>query len=181
MIDDLVTRAGRALPNVHQPGRVSAPAASGQCGPATDADRARSGVGQGDPLARLQAKEAQIAQTVRLLGQARAGETTLLLLRRPDVDWEDLVGFLPDLAQIPAPVVQQVVYDAKYSGYVDRQTAQIERQHRLATKRIPADFDFASVADLRAEAREKTRGSGPPIWPKLGGLAGLPRRTWPCC
>ena len=54
-----------------------------------------------------------------------------------------------------AEVAQQVTYDAKYAGYVARQEIDIERQQRLAARRIPANFDYQSVAHLRAEAREK--------------------------
>jgi tRNA uridine 5-carboxymethylaminomethyl modification enzyme len=47
------------------------------------------------------------------------------------------------------------VCDIKYSGYVARQEVEIERQQRLAAKRIPASFDYGRITHLRAEAREK--------------------------
>jgi tRNA uridine 5-carboxymethylaminomethyl modification enzyme len=56
----------------------------------------------------------------------------------------------------PRPdVVEQVVLETKYAGYIDRQAAQVERFHRLESKPIPAHFDYAAVPQLRAEAKEK--------------------------
>ena len=43
-------------------------------------------------------------------------------------------------------VAEQVTCDVKYAGYVARQQVEIERQRRLAEKRIPASFDFAAIA-----------------------------------
>ena len=48
-----------------------------------------------------------------------------------------------------------MLYDLKYEGYVTRQQLQVDRQRRLADKRIPRGFDFHSIRQLRAEAREK--------------------------
>ena len=48
-----------------------------------------------------------------------------------------------------------MTYDIKYSGYVERQEVDIARQQRLQDKRIPLDFDFSRITQLRAEAREK--------------------------
>ncbi len=56
---------------------------------------------------------------------------------------------------MPREVAEQVTYDVKYAGYVARQEIDIARQQRLADKRIPPSFDFAAIAQLRAEAREK--------------------------
>ena len=39
----------------------------------------------------------------------------------------------------------QVTYDVKYSGYVDRQQATIEKHKRLAKKKIPDHFDYEVV------------------------------------
>ena len=62
---------------------------------------------------------------------------------------------LRELADAPPDVVEQVVLEAKYAGYIDRQAAQVERFQRLESRPIPAHFDYAAVPQLRAEAREK--------------------------
>jgi tRNA uridine 5-carboxymethylaminomethyl modification enzyme len=66
-----------------------------------------------------------------------------------------MVARLPELADVAEDVVEQVTHDVKYAGYVARQEVDIDRQRRLAEKRIPANFNYASILQLRAEAREK--------------------------
>ena len=76
-------------------------------------------------------------------------------LRRPEVDWPQMCSQIPELANIEANAAQQCLYDIKYEGYIGRQRLEVERQHRLAGKRIPTSFDYDSIGPLRNEAREK--------------------------
>jgi tRNA uridine 5-carboxymethylaminomethyl modification enzyme len=76
-------------------------------------------------------------------------------LRRPEVSWTDMVALVPELAAVNPQVADQVATDLKYAGYVERQQAEIDRQSRLAEKRIPDSFRYELIPQLRAEAREK--------------------------
>ncbi|MDP6468455.1 MAG: tRNA uridine-5-carboxymethylaminomethyl(34) synthesis enzyme MnmG [Pirellulaceae bacterium] len=105
---------------------------------------------------RLQKKVDEIERISELLETNRTeGVTLAKYLRRPEVEWSALVQRLPELGDTSEEVRLQVEYDTKYSGYVTRQQQQVDRQQRLAEKRIPANFDFARIAQLRNEAREK--------------------------
>jgi tRNA uridine 5-carboxymethylaminomethyl modification enzyme len=105
---------------------------------------------------RLHRKEAGIAQlTEELRSVRREGDTLERWLKRTEIPWEQLVSWRPELARSPSNVIEQVVLEAKYAGYVDRQAAQVEKFHRLELKAIPAQFDYAAVPQLRAEAKEK--------------------------
>ena len=77
------------------------------------------------------------------------------MLRRPDTTWADIVARVPELAELSSEAAEQVTADTKYSGYVDRQQADIARQKKLQRRRIPDDFDYAAIRHLRMEAREK--------------------------
>lgn len=111
-----------------------------------DADRAR----------RWEQKEADIVRVTRLLQTHRVeGITLAKYLQRPEVDWTDITARLPELSPIEPEVVEQVVYDIKYAGYVMRQEEQVARQKRLADKRIPEDFNYSTISHLRTEARQK--------------------------
>jgi tRNA uridine 5-carboxymethylaminomethyl modification enzyme len=123
---------------------------------------------------RLEAKEAEIARVVQCLDHARSGPFTLAkLLRRPDVTWETIVALRPELAAVARPIAAQVTSDAKYAGYVARQEADIHRQQRLATRRIPADFEFSNVEHLRAEAREKLERVRPVDLAQAARISGI--------
>ena len=61
----------------------------------------------------------------------------------------------------------------KYSGYVARQEQQIQRQRRLAEKRIPDYFDYSRVSHLRHEAREKLTQIRPVSLAQAGRISGI--------
>jgi tRNA uridine 5-carboxymethylaminomethyl modification enzyme len=123
---------------------------------------------------RLQEKEAEIARVLAILEGNRCGQVTLAkLLRRPEVTWTEVAEGLPELGAVSREVARQVTYDAKYSGYIARQHSDIERQKRLAARRIPGDFDFQSVSHLRAEAREKLSRIRPADLAQAGRISGI--------
>ena len=105
---------------------------------------------------RLNQKEQQIDQALALLETKNVGQATLTkYLRRPETTWDEITTHLPELNDLPEDVVQQVVYDVKYSGYIARQQMEIDRQSRLAEKQIPDNFDYDAIGHLRTEARQK--------------------------
>ncbi len=76
-------------------------------------------------------------------------------LRRPEIDWQAMCELVPELASITASAAEQVLFDVKYKGYISRQKAEVEKQHRLAGKRIPTSFDYQRITAMRMEAKEK--------------------------
>ena len=104
---------------------------------------------------RFQDKLAEITRVSQVIDQHRCGGLSLSeRLRRPDTDWRNLVQMLPDLGAVDEEVAEQIVNDTKYAGYIVRQREQVERQQRLASKRIPGGFDYNGLQHLRAEARK---------------------------
>jgi tRNA uridine 5-carboxymethylaminomethyl modification enzyme len=123
---------------------------------------------------RLQDKELQIARVMQLLEIARSKDVPLVrLLRRPSVTWHELAAEVPELAAVPAEVTRQVMYDARYAGYIAREDVQIDRQRRLVERRIPEDFDFWSVDHMRTEAREKLARIRPLNLAQAGRISGI--------
>ena len=114
------------------------------------------GLAGDDRFERLQTKEAEITRVKTLLDETKHDGATLhRMLKRTECKWEELVAVCDSLESIDPNVVQQVVYDVKYAGYVNRQQAAIDKHKRLKDKRIPDHFDYAGLSHLRREAREK--------------------------
>jgi len=103
------------------------------------------------------------------------------LLRRPGVDYAALVALRAVGAGKPlgddrlaGQVALQVDVQAKYAGYIDRQREEIERQRRHEETVLPADLDYAAVAGLSNEARQRLAEARPQT---LGQAARLPGIT----
>jgi len=83
------------------------------------------------------------------------------LLLRPEVNYDDLLDIAgrPDWSgvddRLPAQVRLQIEVRAKYAGYIERQQDEIERQQRNEETRLPDDLDYAQVAGLSHEVRQK--------------------------
>ena len=105
---------------------------------------------------RFTEKLRQIDLGVRLLEQSRCeGVAGNIYLRRSEVDWAEMCDRVDGLSEIGDQASQQCLYDIKYEGYVNRQKEEVARQQRMAMKKIPNKFDYASISSLRIEAREK--------------------------
>ena len=68
---------------------------------------------------------------------------------------------------------KQVTIAAKYGGYIDRQAAQVDRFRRLEEKALPDALDYAAIAQLRAEAREKFARVRPRSIGQAGRISGV--------
>jgi len=113
-----------------------------------------------------------------LLREAHA----LDLLRRPELGYDDLNLVAPanDAAawrsdeRLAEQVKLQVDVQAKYSGYLQRQLDEIERQQRNENLRLPHDLDYGDVGGLSNEARQRLREVRPET---LGQAARIPGLT----
>jgi tRNA uridine 5-carboxymethylaminomethyl modification enzyme len=175
LIDDLVTRG------VDEPYRMFTSRAEYRLLLRQDnADRRLTPLGRRVGLVteerrrRWEEKEAEIARVHALLASKRWQEANLLtLLRRPETTWQNLMAIESSLAEVTADAAEQVMWDVKYAGYIARQEADIERQRRLADKRIPANLDFARITHLRAEAREKLARVRPVSLAQASRISGI--------
>jgi tRNA uridine 5-carboxymethylaminomethyl modification enzyme len=96
------------------------------------------------------ARQAGIA--VNADGKARSAFD---LLSYPDVSVADATRLWPELTSIPEPILGQLVVDAQYAVYLDRQARDIEAVRRDEQKPIPEELDYAAIPGLSMELRQK--------------------------
>ena len=93
----------------------------------------------------------------RVLGQSIRKDINLLqLLRRPEITYDD-ISKLPNIAinGIDPKVTEQVEIQVKYSGYIQRQEEEIDRNRRHEESALPDDLDYQQVRGLSSEVIEK--------------------------
>jgi len=118
------------------------------------------------------------------LGQPLSRESFAFdLLRRPELSYGDLRSAAPaedsSLSwrgdpRLAEQVEQQVDVQAKYSGYLKRQSREIDRQQRHEEHKLPADIDYAKVSGLSNEALQSLCSVRPQT---LGQAARIPGLT----
>ena len=85
----------------------------------------------------------------------KSGTTIAELIRRPELNYDDLAPIDHERTELPWDVKQQVEINLKYEGYIKRQLKQVEQFKKLEMKKIPEDLDYEKVGSLRIEARQK--------------------------
>lgn len=123
---------------------------------------------------RFERKRSEIEKALHVANHVRhEGIPVAQIARRPEVTWTEVAEMVPALQGLSRQSSIQVLNDLKYAGYLARQTAEIERQQRLAGKQIPQGFDYARLTQLRAEAREKFQRIQPVNLAQASRISGI--------
>ena len=93
--------------------------------------------------------------------------------RFPEVGRNLLFELAPALSQISADVRDEILEDAHYAPYLERQEAEISEMRRNERVIIPADFDFASIGGLSTEMIERLNMARPDTLAAAGRIRGI--------
>ena len=83
------------------------------------------------------------------------GTTLVELIRRPELNYDLLAPLDEERPNLHPQVREQVNILIKYEGYIHRQMKQVEEFKRLENKKLPLNFDYDQIQNLRIEARQK--------------------------
>jgi len=94
------------------------------------------------------------------------GQSLAYWLTRTDADGRGRVDVAPWRAEVTnrlaglsqvlaAEAAESALISIRYGGYIERQQREVDKFVRLENRRIPDDFDFRGIRELRAEARER--------------------------
>ncbi|WP_311030726.1 tRNA uridine-5-carboxymethylaminomethyl(34) synthesis enzyme MnmG [Mesorhizobium koreense] len=81
--------------------------------------------------------------------------SALELLSHSDLTVARLAEIWPELKAIPAQAVERLETEARYSVYLDRQEADVALLKREEARSIPVDLDYAAMAGLSNELKQK--------------------------
>ena len=112
---------------------------------------------------------------VEMFGKPLEHEYSLFeLLRRPEVSYDAVLtlGEL-GLGEVEPAVREQVEIAAKYQGYIDRQTDEVERSRGQENTKLPADLDYREIHGLPIEAQQKLNAQKPETIGQASRISGI--------
>ena len=112
----------------------------------------------------------ELGLKVNLDGQRR---TAASLLGYPDVNVRILARKWPGLSEIEPEIGEQLETEAQYTGYLERQEADIRSFKRDEALELPTDLDFRAMPGLSNEARAKLEGSRPATLGAAARISGI--------
>ena len=101
------------------------------------------------------------------------GKHMVDLVARPEVSLSDLMGFVPRGTSFSSDEITSAEIAIKYSGYIEREKAQAEKNNRLEYIRIPSGFDFDSLQGLTIECRQKLKKYKPETIAQASRISGV--------
>jgi len=129
---------------------------------------------------RIKAVDIPAEWQARVLGDSSVRDvvTAFDLLRRPEVDYAQVIELIgappsPGDDRLAAQICAQLEVAAKYTGYIERQEEEIARQRRNEETRLPEDLDYARVAGLSNEVRQKLAQVRPATVGQAARVAGV--------
>ena len=106
----------------------------------------------------FQKKLEEIDRLKNYLANSRSGETSLWeQLRQPNNTLAETLAENVDVKNmnLAEDVLQALIIDAKYEGYLAKQERLVVGLRTLESKKIPPNLDYNTIVHLRAEAKEK--------------------------
>jgi tRNA uridine 5-carboxymethylaminomethyl modification enzyme len=95
------------------------------------------------------------------LNQDGQRRTAFELLSYPNITSRELSRIWPQLGELPDKIAEQLEIDAKYDVYLSRQAADVEAYRRDEAVALSDDFDYAALAGLSNEMKQKLSAHRP--------------------
>ena len=95
------------------------------------------------------------------------------LLRRPEMDYEELAKCDFERKPLPRRVCETVETEIKYEGYIKRQLTEAEKQKKIESKLLPSDIDYTKIKGLRLEAAAKLQEIRPATLGQAARISGV--------
>jgi len=118
----------------------------------------RKALDQGLAEVKTATQLASVGANVKLDGSKR---TLFEWARFPEISDELLLMLCPTLNQVDKDLRAEILEDARYAPYLERQAAEIDALRRDERVHLPLDMDFRTIGGLSAEMIERLEVARP--------------------
>ena len=95
------------------------------------------------------------------------------IIGRGDFDREKLTVIVPAFERYSDEVIEQILIEAKYSRYIEKQEKQILQMEEMLKIKIPEGFSYATISGLSNEIVEKLEKHTPPTLFAASQISGI--------
>lgn len=95
------------------------------------------------------------------------------LVARKSFDVAKMIAIVPELEVYDAYILEEILVEAKYARYIEKQSEEIEKMKKYLLIEIPQDFDFKRVSGLSKEIVEKLERFNPPTLQAASMISGI--------
>jgi len=109
------------------------------------------------------------------IGAVKINEKTCWMdvIGRGDFDREKLTTLLPEFDKYNDEVMEQILVEAKYSRYIEKQQKQILKMDDMLKIKIPQGFVYSNISGLSNEIVEKLEKATPPTLFTASRISGV--------
>lgn len=95
------------------------------------------------------------------------------LVSRKSVDEAKMLLIAPELAKYAPYILEEILVEAKYARYVQKQSQEIEKMKKYLKVEIPENFNFKGISGLSKEIVEKLEKFNPPTLQAASQISGI--------
>ena len=118
----------------------------------------------------------EFSQMLDSLGEQKINDKTAwidIVARLKEPIKPKLLELLPDFNKYSLDVLEQIIIEAKYYRYIQKQQKQISQMKNMLEIKIPKDFDYTKVQGLSNEIVEKLQKATPPTLFEASRISGI--------
>jgi len=114
-------------------------------------------------------------QLLEEIGEDKIKDRSLLIdiIGRNTVTPEKFDRLVPSLANTETYLKEQIIIEAKYYRYIDKQQKQIEKMKKMLQLKIPENFNYKDIPGLSNEVVEKLEKFRPPTIFNASEISGI--------